>query len=415
MGMRAKELSALAVAALSAPGMYAVGGVDGLYLQLLPTGGRTWLLRAMIGGRRREAGLGGYPELGLADARKAAKAMRALIREGKDPIAERQAAKGGLKAAQGLTFDYCAARYVDTVAHEWRNPKHRLQWEATLHQYASPVIGQMPIKDVGFHDVLKVLAPIWTTKTETASRLRGRIEAVLAWATVHKYRSGDNPATWTNNLDKVLAKPAKVKDERHHPALQIAQAGAFMADIRQREGMGALCLQFAMLTACRSGEARGATWAEIDGAMWTVPARRMKAGREHRQPLSDAALQVLEQAKALGQGIDSDYCFPAARGGALSDMALSMQMRRMGYTDKAGALCVPHGLRSTFRDWCSENTAYPREVIEAALAHTRADKTEAAYARSDLIEKRARLLNEWADFCNQVRPAVGQLLPMRRS
>lgn len=415
MGKRAKELSALAVAALSAPGMYAVGGVDGLQLQVLPSGAKTWTLRAMIGGRRRTAGLGGYPQVSLADARKAAKAMRQQIRDGLDPIAKRQAARLALREqAAALTFDQCAARYIQAKAPEWRNPKHRLQWEATLHQYASPLIGSLPVHAVELRHLVQILEPIWTGKTETASRLRGRIQAVLDWATVRGLRHGDNPARWRGHLDKLLPAPNRTKDERHYPAVPVADAGAFMAALRQREGVSARCLEFVMLTACRSGEARGANWQEfdLDAALWTVPASRMKAGKEHRQPLSDAALRLLSEARANATG---DMVFPAPRGGALSDMALSALMRRMDYRDASGAVCVPHGLRSTFRDWASERTGFAREVVEAALAHTRTDKTEAAYARSDLIEKRARLMQQWADFCGRVQVAAGQVLPMRKA
>lgn len=412
MGKRTAEKSALAVAALRAPGKFSVGGCDGLQLQILDSGAKSWILRVLIAGKRRHIGLGGYPEISLADARKAAKAMRQQIRDGLDPIAKRQAARLALREqAAALTFDQCAARYIQAKAPEWRNPKHRLQWETTLHQYASPLIGSLPVHAVELRHLVQILEPLWTQKTETASRLRGRIQAVLDWATVRGLRHGDNPARWRGHLDKLLPAPNRTKDERHCPAVPVADAGAFMAALRQREGVSARCLEFVMLTACRSGEARGATWQEfdLDAALWTVPASRMKAGREHRQPLSDAALRLLSEARANATG---DMVFPAPRGGALSDMALSALMRRMDYRDASGAVCVPHGLRSTFRDWASEQTGFARELIEQALAHTNSNKVEAAYLRTDLLAKRARLMQQWADFCDRVQLA-GEVVKLK--
>jgi integrase len=255
-----------------------------------------------------------------------------------------------------------------------------------------------------------VLSPIWTTKTETATRLRQRIEAVLDYATVHGLRSGPNPAAWKGNLDKVLAKPAKLKKVQHHRALPIDEMPAFVDALRQREGMLARCLEFVVLTACRSGEARGARWSEIDLAakLWTIPPERMKAGKPHRVPLSAEALAVLE---ALPRIAGTDLVFPAPRGGQLSDMALLAVMRRMGVD------AVPHGMRSTFRDWCSERTAYPRDVAEMALAHAIGDKVEAAYRRGELLEKRRRMMADWASFVTGPLPSAGvvELAARRRS
>lgn len=410
MGRKAVELSPLAVSRLKTPGLHFVGGVAGLALQVLPTGGRTWILRVTVGGRRRDMGLGGYPDVTLAGAREAARTARELIRDGTDPIERARAAKKALQAAaaRGVTFREAAESYIASHEAGWRNAKHKAQWTSTLTSYAFPVIGALSVGDIEHPHISKVLNPIWTTKTETASRLRARIESVLDWATTQGYREGPNPARWKGHLDKVFPRPSKVAKPVHHPALPVQDMGLFMASLHEAEGMGAKALMFAILTAARSGEVRGATWSEIDvqRGIWTVPAGRMKAGKEHRVPLSKAALALLA---SLPRIAGSDLVFQAPRGGQLSDMTLSAVMRRL----KVPA--VPHGFRSTFRDWAAEYTPYPSEVVEMALAHTVGNKVEAAYRRGDLFEKRRRLAEDWARFCSKAPSASTAVVQLRGS
>lgn len=393
MGQRThNRLSAIKVSSLTRRGYYADGG--GLYFRVSEFNTKSWAFRFTRAGKPREMGLGAFPDVTLKEARDRAAEARKLLRDDVDPIERRKAARSTLIAARAsaLTFEQCATTFIAAKEHEWKNGKHAEQWRNTLAAYAYPVIGNMLVRDVAQAHVLKILEPVWTTKTETASRLRGRIESVLDYATARGYRSGDNPAKWRGHLDKLLANPSKVKAVEHHAALPYQEAGAFMADLRQQAGMGARALEFAILTAARSGEVRGATWAEIDleKAVWTIPAGRMKAGKEHRIPLSDAALKLL---RALPRLTDGPMLFPSTRGTALSDMTLTAVLRRMGREVTA------HGFRSTFRDWAGETTAYPREVIEHALSHQLADKAEAAYARGTLFDKRLRLMNEWAKYC----------------
>lgn len=389
----AKEMAPLAIGRIAEPGMHFVGGVQGLALQVTAGAGRSWVLRATVGGKRREMGLGPYPEVTLAAARDKAREARELIRQGIDPVEKKRAAQSALRAAiaAAMTFDECADAYIKAHEAGWRNIKHGQQWRNTIKQHASPVLGEMQVRDVALPQVLKVLEPIWTTTNETASRLRGRIEQVLDWATARGLREGPNPARWRGHLDKLLAKPSKVGKREHHAALPVGDAGAFMLRLRQAEGMGARALEFAILTAARSGEVRGATWAEFDlgGKVWTVPAARMKAGKEHRVPLSTEALALLQ---TLPEGEPDALAFLAPRGGALSDMTLLAVLRRLDVP------AVPHGFRSTFRDWAAERTNYPRDVAEMALAHAIGDKVEAAYRRGDLFEKRRRMMAEWAKF-----------------
>lgn len=386
---------------LKEPGLHFVGGVPGLALQVLPTGARTWILRMVIGGRRRDMGLGGYPAVALANAREAARVARNKVKEGVDPVDEARAARSALRAKQAaaLTFEQCAAKYIKAQAAGWRNPKHAQQWTNTLTTYAYPILGGLLVRDVEVSHVLAVLEPIWTSKTETASRLRGRIESVLDWATARGYRQGLNPARWRGHLDNLLASPSKVARVEHHDALPVVEAPAFMVKLRRAAGMGARALEFAILTAARSGEVRGATWDEIDlgAAVWTVPAERMKAGREHRVPLSAPALDLL---RALPRISGCPLVFPSSRNGPLSDMTLTATLRRMNVD------AVPHGFRSTFRDWAAERTNYPAEVAEMALAHAIGDKVEAAYRRGDLFDKRRRMMDDWAAFLASVEPAA---------
>ena len=372
----------------------AVGGVDGLLLQVTPTGARSWLLRATIKGKRRQIGLGSYPDVTLAQARDRARGVKDMIWQGIDPLAEKRR----------LTFSQAMEKTLEARTAEFRNEKHKKQWRATLDAYAVPMLGNMAVSDIGVSDVLRVLEPIWTDKTETASRLRGRIEAVLSWATVAGHRTGDNPARWRGNLDAVLPKPGKVAKAKHNPALSLTDAADWFIDLRKRDGMATRALEFVALTAARSGEVRGATWAEIDldAGVWIIPAERMKAQREHRVPLTQEAVALLE---ALPRMQGSDLAFPAARGGALSDMALSACMKRIheardgGYLDpRSGRPAVPHGLRSTFRDWAAERTEFERDMAEIALAHNVGSTVERAYRRGDMIEKRRAMMAAWARF-----------------
>lgn len=411
MPKRKPELSALKVKRLAkGPGFHSVGGVAGLALSVQPTGAASWILRVQVGDRRRDLGLGSYPTVTLEQARQKARAARELIEQGIDPTAQRQAARDALRAAEGkrLTFRKAAERFIERKRVEFRSEKHAAQWGNTLEAYAHPVIGSLPVDQIELAHIKRILDPIWSKKTETAKRLRGRIESVLAYATASGFRSGDNPARWRGNLDAVMAKPGKLAKVKHHRALPVADLPEFMAALRDAEGMGARALEFAILTAARSGEVRGATWAEIDLAekTWTIPAGRMKAEKAHRVPLSPAAVTLL---KALPRIVGSDYVFPSPRGKALSDMTLSAVTRRMGVD------AVPHGFRSTFRDWCSENTNYPREVAEQALAHTISNAVEAAYRRGDLFEKRRRLMAEWAKYCAKPAKKAATVTPIRRA
>jgi len=381
------------------PGTHAVGGVRGLCVQVRTSGAACWIVRTMAGGRRRTIGLGAVGDVSLSQAREDAREIKRKIRDGIDPVAERQAAQRALADANAsrITFDEAARKYLAAKRHEFKNAKHAKQWESTLSRYASPVIGDMPVADVELKHIVRILEPIWYDKTETAARLRGRIENVLAYATTSGYRSGDNPAAWKGCLDTILPKPSKVQKVQHHRALPVEQMPEFMGKLRKREGMAARALELAALTATRSGEVRGATWDEIDLSekVWVIPAERMKAGREHRVPLSDDAVALLNN---LPKSTDSPYIFPATKGGPLTDMAISQVMRRLGYD------ATPHGMRSTFRDWAAERTSYANEVIEQALAHTITNAVERAYRRGDLFNKRKRLMAEWATFCRQSEP-----------
>jgi len=403
----AKEMGALAVGNLADPGLHFVGVVPGLALQVTPAGARSWTLRVVIGGKRRDMGLGNYPEVTLAKARDKAREARELVRQGIDPILRQQEAQSALRAAmaQALTFRECAESYIKAHAASWKNAKHRQQWGNTLAQHAYPVLGQLLVRDVKQAHVMAVLEPIWTTTNETAVRLRGRMELVLDWATARGLRDGLNPARWRGHLDKLLPKPSKVNNREHHAALPVGVVAAFMVRLRSAEGTGARALEFVILTAARSGEVRGATWAEIDmeAKVWTVPGNRMKAGKEHRVPLCDIAVELLKmQSRMAG----TELLFPAPRGGELSDMTLTAVLRRMGVP------AVPHGFRSTFRDWAAERTNYPRDVAEMALAHAIGDKVEAAYRRGDLFQKRALMMADWATFLARAE-AKGQVVELQ--
>lgn len=386
------KLSALKVAALTAPGRYCDG--NGLWLQVAPGGSKSWVFRYHVDGKRHEIGLGSFSLVSLADARAAAQAHRLLVQGGHDPLQERQraAAARRVEAAKRITFNQCAAKYIAAHRAGWRNAKHAKQWEASLQAYAAPVIGELPVGAIDTQLVLDVLEPIWTTRTETATRVRGRIESVLDWAKVKGYREGDNPARWRGHLDQLLAAPRKVAKIENHPALAWQEAPAFMAQLRKMAGISPRSLEFLILTAARSAEARCVTWEEIDekSATWTIPADRMKAGRPHRVPLSGQALSLIQ-----AQSAAAAFVFSTNGKVPLSDMTLTAVLRRMGRTDIS-----VHGFRSTFRDWCAEyaSNSFSREVCEYALAHRVENKVEAAYRRGDLLEKRRGLMEAWAYY-----------------
>jgi len=404
----AKELGALAVSRLKEPGAYPVGKVAGLYLQVSSETARSWILRVKIGDKRREIGLGAYPAVSLKDAHTKAQAERDKIRAGVDPILARKAAESALRLAHAseITFNEAAKKFIDSRSHGWKNAKHGEQWKNTLAEYAEPILGKMLVRHIAREHVLQVLEPIWTSKTETASRVRGRIESVLDWARVKGYRTGENPALWRGNLDHLLAKPSTVKPVRHHAALPYREMGEFMNTLRAAEGMAARCLEFTILTVSRSGEARGARWSEIDldAGIWRVPGERMKEKKEHRVALSVPSIQLL---RSLPRLEDSDLVFHSPRGKVLSDMTLLMIVRRMG------AAATPHGMRSTFKDWASEMTNHPRELIEVALAHIPGDSSEMAYWRGDVLERRRALMQDWAQFIG--RPfQSGLVIPLQQ-
>lgn len=392
----AKELSALAVGQIKTSGWTAVGGVPGLGLQVVGNS-KSWILRLSMGGRRPEMGLGPYPEVSLAMARRRAAAERDSVRAGINPIdalRSRKRAEAATRAAS-KTFAECARAYVDAKSPEWGNPKHISQWSTTLATYTFPLIGELRVSAVDTPHILSVLEPIWTTKTETAARLRGRLENILDWATVRGYRVGTNPARWRGHLDKLLPKPGKVAKVRHHSALPYQDVPAFLARLENVDGVGARAMRFLILCASRSGEVRGARWEEIDpeARIWTIPATRMKAGREHRVPLSDEASKVIASLPRT-----AGLIFVSPRGGRqLSDMTLTLLLRRMQVD------AVPHGFRSSFRDWVAEQTSHPRELAEKALAHTLPDPVEAAYQRGDMLERRRELMQAWARHCTKKR------------
>jgi integrase len=415
------------------PGMHADGG--GLYLQV--TAGKaegqlnkSWLFRFALGGRERQMGLGSLNTVRLAEARDAVEQCRQLLKEGKDPIEVRDAERAAKQVtkAKSVTFDWCALAYM--AAHEsgWRNAKHRQQWHNTLATYAGPIIGKLPVDAIDTGMVMQILQPIWTDKNETASRVRGRIETILDWAKVNGHRSGENPAQWRGHLDHLLPARSKVHKVEHHPALPYEQIPKFMAELRTQEGVAAKALEFTILTAARSGEPRGIPWeGEIDTAnkVWTVPSHRMKGEREHRVPLTAPALAVIEYMWSVRQ---NDHVFPGDKQDEpLSDMALTEVIRRMNEARKKAGLplwtdpkqgnreVVPHGFRSSFRDWVAEKTNFQSEIAEAALAHIKGDKVEAACQRGTMFDKRRRLMEAWAKYCGTpvVKGKADNVVPMQ--
>lgn len=392
MPKRILEKTALEVSRFRSDGAYAVGGVSGLYLHIIG-GSRSWVFRYLFMYQRRRMGLGSYPLVSLSEAREAAREALKLRNSGVDPINARNAAREAarLAAAKLLPFDQAAASYIAEHESTWRNAKHAQQWRNTLATYASGVLGAVPVSEIDQALVLRVLTPIWKIKTETATRLRGRIEQVLDWATAHGHRSGPNPARWRGQLEHLLADPGKVAPVKHHAAVPVANLPASYRQIAAVHGQSALALRFLILTAARSGEVRGMTWEEVDldAGLWTVPVDRMKAKKEHRVPLSRQALTLL---RALPRLPLVEHVFPSNRKGPLSDMAFTTLMRR----HKLDA--VPHGFRSTFRDWAGEMTHHPRDAVELCLAHAIDNKTEAAYRRGDMLDKRAPIMQDWADY-----------------
>ena len=409
----ARTVEKLAPTALRSkgPGLHPDG--RGLYLQV-KNGGRSWVLRYMLGGKARHMGLGPYPDVSLADARREAEGCRRLLREGTDPIETRrqlrQAAR--LDAARSMTFEDCAKRHIDAHKVRWRNVKHAAQWVSTLNTYAYPVFGSLPIQSIDTGLVTKALDPIWREKPETATRLRQRIEAVLDWATAHGYRSGDNPARWRGHLDKLLPKRSKVRAVKHHEAMPYVELPEFFAELSKRDTVSAKALAFTILTAARSGETRGATLGEIDydAAIWTVLGSRSKSGREHRVPLTDEALAILRGLQHVEDDKEA-LLFPNTRGRSLSDTA----MRKYLQEDMGRPGLTVHGFRSTFRDWVAERTGFPREVAEAALAHVLRDQTEAAYQRGDMLDRRRKLMEAWEKFCTSGAASTGEVVAIRKA
>lgn len=378
------------------PGMHADGG--SLYLLVKPDGkNRSWIFRYRdrVTGKLRDMGLGPTWDVQLAEARKRAEDLRRMLRDGRDPLAEKQAkrAEAKLQHQKQLTFGRCAELYIEAQRAGWRNPKHAQQWDSTLRTYCEP-IWKLPVDSIDTALVMRCLDPIWTTKTETASRLRGRMESVLAWATVRGLRTGDNPAQWRNHLDQLLPARNKVQAVEHRAALPYVEVAEFMAELRQRDSLAARSLELQIFTATRPGEAAGAQWKEIDleRAIWTIPGARMKAGKEHRIPLAPAVVKLLQALPQVGP-----HVFPGVRGKPITTDAAMKLLKDM----RPGL--TAHGFRSTFRDWAAETTSHPREVIEAAMAHRLKDAAEAAYQRGDLLQRRAVLMKDWAGYCGTVR------------
>ena len=381
---------------------YPVGGVSGLLLRVTPSGARQWILRAKIGNRRPDMGLGPYPEVSLAQARDKAREMKEKIRNGIDPLEEKRALKRSLLAEQisTLTFQKAMEEYIRMKSKEFRNPRQETQWTNSLNTYAIPHLGELPVREIDLPHIKQVLDPIWETKTETANRVRARIENILGWCAIHGYRSNENPARWQGYLDEVYPSPEKIKKRGHFAALPVDEMPEFMTDLQKRTGTAARALEFLILTAARTNEVigdkrigkAGVTWQEIDMArkVWTVPADRMKSEKVHRVPLTDSVIELL---KGLGEGAPEDLIFPGPKGDVPSNNFLTALLKRMDRKVTA------HGFRSTFKDWARERTAYADEVSELALAHVNSDATRAAYARSELIDKRRLMMADWEQFC----------------
>jgi integrase len=403
------QLTALSIARAKEPGYLADGG--GLYLQVTAPDARSWIFRFQLDKRRREMGLGPFPEISLAVARNLAQEARALVKAGKDPIAEREAqrARQRLEDGRSVTWDKAVELFLADHEPTWRNPKHRQQWRNTLQTYSSPVMGKLPASSIGTAEVVRVLQPIWSKKPETASRVRGRIERIWDWCKVRGYAQGENPARWRGHLDKVFPARRKVRKVRHHPAVPIDDLPAVYQRMQVAKGIAALATRFAILTATRGSVVTGARWSEIDrkAALWTIPASRMKSDRPHRVPLSAETSRILDTMTEIRTGAP---IFPGHRAGRpLSLTALAKALRSAG----AGNATTHGTARSTFKDWCSERTTFAPEVAEMALAHAISDETEAAYRRGELLRKRAQLMEAWSRFL--LTPAAdGNVVPIGR-
>jgi integrase len=412
--MASEKLTATQVQNKRKPGFYGDGGSLWLQVTKSPKGviSKSWLFRykrqAIAGGKARKMGLGPYPAISLAQAREKAREALRLILEGVDPIADRNARRiaAQLEAARTKTFRQCAAEYIKDQEASWKNEKHRKQWTNTLASYAYPNFGNFPVSEIDLPLVLKAIKPIWYERTETADRVRQRIEAVLDWATAHKFRTGDNPARWEGNLKNLLPAKDRLRKTKHLPALPYTELPDFMSTLRAQTGISARTLEFCILNATRTTETLRARWDEIDleNKVWTIPADRMKAGIEHRIPLSDRVVEILQ---GLPREPRNDFVFIGMRGKSLSHDAMLKVLRRMG-----GSTSV-HGFRSTFRDWASETTSFPHEICEMALAHAIANKTEKAYRRGDLFEKRRRLMRDWAHYCSKPSTSAANVVAIR--
>lgn len=404
------SLSAKKIEHLKKVGYHADG--DNLYMQVTSSNAKSWIFRFSFDGKRREMGIGPYPEITLEKARESAIELRRLVKAGIDPIEQRKADQAAKRAerSNAVTFAYCAKQYIESHRHGWKNVKHAQQWENTLEQYAYPVIGETIIKDVDTALIMRILQPIWLTKNETAGRLRGRLENILDWAAVQGFRAVENPARWKGHLDNLLASPGKVQKNNHFKALPYSEINPLIFALRANGSVSAKALEFLILTAARTGEIIGAKWDEIDfdNKLWIVPADRMKAGREHRIPLSSRAVEIIKEMQALKT---NNAIFPGrSKGGFLSNAAMDKLLQQT-----LGIDATVHGMRSTFRDWASERTAYPHEVCEMALAHTIRNQAEAAYRRGDLIEKRRNLMEDWLKFCETVVDMSGAVIPFKRT
>jgi integrase len=413
MARRVHRLSPLRIRTLG-PGLHADG--LNLYLQVTDTGARSWVFRYSRAGKSTDLGLGSIHTTSLIEARDLAHEARRQLRDGIDPLEARRQAKQkkALTDANTITFKAAADQYIAAHCASWSNVKHAGQWRDTLATYAHPTIGELAVRAVDTALVLRVLEPIWKEKPDTASRLRGRIESILDWAKVKGYRDGENPARWRGHLDQALPKKSKIRKVEHHAALPYPQLPAFLIELRKQQGIAARALEFCILTATRSGETIGAKRNEINLSekTWTIPAERMKAGVEHRVPLCDRAITILEDMEAA-RGLEGGFVFPGnRRGKPLSENAMYVRLQRMGRAD-----LTVHGMRSTFRDWAAERTAYPNHVVEQALAHTIGNAVEAAYRRTDLFDQRHRLMDAWGEFCctSQPAPELGKVVPMVRT
>jgi len=402
------RLGTVKINALKTPGYYGDGG--GLYLRVRPGGSKSWVFRFTVAGRKRDGGLGRYPTITLAKARELAEECRRLVACGVDPVEQRREEREvvAARAAKAMMFEACAKAYIEAHEAGWKSDKHHRQWRASLGTYVFPIIGVAPVDGIDTTMVLTVLTPIWNSKPETASRVRGRIELVLDWAKARGYRDGENPARWRWHLQHMMAPKKKLRQVEHLAALPYDEIGELMAELRERTSIAARALEFLILTAARTNEALGATWDEIDlhTKLWVIQAERMKGGTTHRVPLSPHAVAIVKEMASIRQ---NDFVFPGAKQGRpLSSMSLAMLLRRMGRGD-----ITVHGFRSSFRDWAAETTNFPNHVVEMALAHAIGNKVEAAYRRGDMFDKRKRLMDVWATFC--ARRTSANVVPLRRA